>query len=365
MLRFTVQGSLPAGIGCEINVKGYFYTPFEPTFVKLNGQVVTEEEHSATYEGKLTPNAGYGNAGKVQYAGTYNSAYAVVADTFDVNAYKAQAFQNMTLDTNVVGNLYIPVDEAVASVMLGGDNILDKTAIRRIGGKDYYVLTFGVAPKYGNRSLTLIVNLERGVAVEFPMSVENYAKALFALDGTTNEYVADSQRMMKYVLTYIKEVAVAFGGADAATVFADMDIAVDTNVALKETVKDTTAINTYITHAALDLDAYAGFAFKVAVGFVGTVRVEMAGVDTVEKTYTAETPAGATEVLVLENVPAYLFRSDVTITVTPAEGEAVVAQFNLATYASGNADAYIKALYAYTVEAEAYNTKYPTVNTVN
>jgi hypothetical protein len=197
------------------------------------------------------------------------------------------------------------------------------------------------------------------------MSVENYAKALFALDGTANAYVADSQRMMKYVLTYIKEVAVAFGSADAATIFQGLDIAVDTNVTVQEAVKDTTAINTYVTHAALDLDAYAGFAFKVANTFVGTVRVEMAGVEAVEVTYKAAGKETDVRVLVLENVPAYLFRGDVTITVTPAEGEAVSAQFNLATYVNANAEAtYAKALYAYTVEAQAYNTKYPTVNTV-
>ena len=90
----------------------------------------------------------------------------------------------------------------------------------------------------------------------------------------------------------------------------------------------------------------------------------MAGVEAVEKTYDEKNKAGENEVLVLENVPAYLFRGDVTITVTPAAGEAVSAQFNLATYVTAHADAYAKALYAYTVEAQAYNTKYPTVNTV-
>ncbi len=108
-----------------------------------------------------------------------------------------------------------------------GADILDKNAIRTIGEKDYYVLTFDVAPKYGNKTCTLTVKLRGDKSVDFPMSAGNYAKALFALNGENNEYVADSQRMMKYVLTYIKEVAVRFGGANADEIFQGMDIAVD------------------------------------------------------------------------------------------------------------------------------------------
>ena len=355
---------LTRGTGvCTVTVKGNSkFTNFSDAIVLENGYRVTSSNGSYSFDGLTVPQNGmYGKEDCIYGNKTYSYAYV---SAFDVNTYKAQAFQNMTLDTNVVGNLYIPVSDDVLSAMLNGADILDRTATLTIGGKEYYVLTFEVAPKYGNLTATINVNLAGGNSVEFKVSVENYAKALFALDGSANEYVADSQRMMKYVLTYIKEVAVAFGSADAATIFQGLDIAVDTNVTVQEEVKDTTAINTYVTHAALDLDAYAGFAFKVAAGFVGTVRVEMAGVDAVEKTYTADAPAGAEEVLVLENVPAYLFRGDVTITVTPAEGEAVSAQFNLATYVTAHADAYAKALYAYTVEAQAYNTKYPTVNTV-
>ena len=269
----------------------------------------------------------------------------------------------MTLDTNVVGNLYIPTDVAVTSAIWNGTNILDTENVLTINGKDYYVLTVEIAPKYGNLAATITVNLENGLAVDFAFSVERYAKALFALDGSANEYVKDSQTMMKYVLTYIKEVAVKFGGADEATLFAGIDYAVDTKIEVTEEAKDTSAIKDYVTHAALNLDAYAGFAFKVAKDFVGTIRLEMRGVPTIEKTYTAEAPAGEDEVIVLENVPAYLFRGDVTITVTTADATAT-AQFNLATYMKNNGEAYTVALYAYSTEAAKYNAKYPTVNTV-
>ena len=353
---------------CTVYVKGDCrFSYFNENIVVENGYVVDATTGTHHYDGIAVPERGaYGNPDKIIGWKDYGYAFVVSkAPTFDIDGYKAQAFQNVTLDTNVVGNLYIPTDAAIVlSATFQGNNIFDATAIETIGGKDYYVLTVEVAPKYGNRTATVTVNLEGGISVDFAFSVANYAKALFALNGENNAYVADSQVMMKYVMNYIKEVAVKFGGADN-TIFNEFDLTVDTNKTVTEEVKSTGAISTYVTDAALNLNAYAGFAFKVAAGFVGTVRVEMRGTAPVEKTYTAEAPAGENEVLVLENVPAYLFRGDITITATPAEGEAVSVQFNLATYLAANNEAYVKALYAYSVEAATYNAKYPTVGTVN
>ena len=198
------------------------------------------------------------------------------------------------------------------------------------------------------------------------MSVARYAKALQSVQAEEGSYVADAQNLMKYILTYIKEVAVKYGGADEETIFAELgDFSVDTDVTMTETVYDLSAINTYVTHAALDLDAYAGFAFKVAQGFVGTVKLELAGIPAAEYVYTEEAPAGATEIIVLENVPVHIFRGDVVITVTTAEGETVQASFNLATYAATYDEAYVKALYAYSIAAKEYNAKYPTVGKAN
>lgn len=288
-------------------------------------------------------------------------------EAVDTEAFKNQVFQNMTLDTNVVLNLYIPAQENVYEVVLDGNQyLLDKNNKMTIGGKEYYVLSIEKAPKYGNAQANVVVYFENGDNVALPISVAYYAKALFALDGTNNAYVADSQAMMKYVLTYIREVAAAMLGTDEETIFADLgDYYADINLPVTEEVKDATAIKTYVTDAALNLDAYAGFAFKVAAGFVGTIRVELPGVPAVEKTY--EEAAGENEVIVLADVPAYLFRGTVTITVTPAEGEVAVGEFNLATYVNAleNKFQFVRAFYSYTVEAANYKTKYPNINTVN
>lgn len=357
--------SLTRGSGvCTVTVKGCCkFTSFSDTVLVKNGYQMSEKQGTYTFSGLTVPQNGmYGNQDAIYGNKTYSYAYA---SAFDANAYKAQAYQNMTLDTNVVGNLYIPADIAVLSATFNGQNLLDTNKTLIIGDKTYYVLTVEVAPKYGNLTATITVNLADGNTVDFLFSVGNYAKAIFALDDKDNQYIADSQTMMKYVLTYIKEVAVKFGGADESTIFAGIDYKIETKTEIKELAQDTSAINTYVTHAALNLDAYAGFAFKVAAGFTGTIRVEMKGADAIEKTYSAEAPAGENEVIVLENVPAYLFRGDITVTVTPAKGDGVRAAFNLATYMKENGEAYTVALYAYSVAAEEYNTKYPTVKTVD
>ena len=357
------EGAISNTMRVKINVKGNYVTNFVPALTTFGDRVLAPKTSTVTTAGTNVPNAGYGKNETFGYANTYTAAYTLVSK----EEFKAMAYQNMTLDTNVVTNLYLPtsMEKLIKSITCDGTNLLDKEALLTIGGVDYYVITMETAPKYGDKAAKLVVNFYNGQSVEFTMSVANYAQALFALDGKDNQYIADSQTMMKYVLTYIKEVAVKFGGADESTIFRGIDYKIETKTEIKELAQDTSAINTYVTHAALNLDAYAGFAFKVAAGFTGTIRVEMKGVDAIEKTYSAEAPAGENEVIVLENVPAYLFRGDVTITVTPAEGDVVSAAFNLATYMKENSEAYTMALYAYSVVAEDYNTKYPTVKTVD
>ena len=356
------EGTLVDTMKVQINIKGDFVTNFVPAQTTFGDKVLIPTTTTYTAEGTLVPSAGYGNGEKMGYGGDYTAAYKLVTK----EEFMSMAYQNMTLDTNVVANLYLPVslNRLIQSVTCGEASVLNREETRTIGGQEYFVIVLETAPKYGNQTTTIVVRFYNGETVEFQMSVANYAKALFALNGENNAYVADSQVMMKYVMNYIKEVAVKFGGADN-TIFNEFDLTVDTNKTVTEEVKNTGAISAYVTDAALNLNAYAGFAFKVAAGFVGTVRVEMRGTAPVEKTYTQEAPAGENEILVLENVPAYLFRGDITITATPVEGEAVSVQFNLATYLAANNEAYVKALYAYSVEAATYNAKYPTVGTVN
>jgi hypothetical protein len=269
------------------------------------------------------------------------------------------------MDTNIVINFYIPATSELSAVLLGEKNVLNTKKTETIDGRKFYVISLESAPKLGDREFALTAQMKDGTNHEFTLSVSRYAAQLLKMDSEGSAYIADTQGLMRYILTYIKEVATRFGGADASTIFAELgDYSADTNVQITEPVHDTAPIKSYVTHAALDLDAFAGFAFKIAEGFVGTVRLELAGVKAVSKNYTAASPTAADTTIVLENIPVHVFRGDVVITVTNAQGEVTTASFNLATYAATYNEAYVKALYAYSIAAKEYNAKYPTVSTV-
>ncbi len=66
----------------------------------------------------------------------------------------------------------------------------------------------------------------------------------------------------------------------------------------------------------------------------------------------------------IENIPAYALRSDISVSVTNADGESQTCLFNLATYTKAIGTDALYAVYAYAREASIFNTKYPTASTV-
>lgn len=358
-------GGLKNGLGIAT-----LYVSGESTVSALTENVVLLDANKSfvprlptvTLDGIQAPASGiYGNAERVLFRGTLSSGYTVGTQ----DDFKSSVYVNISMDTNVVINFYVPAVSALSAVLFGEKDLLDTKRIETIDGKKFYVISLESAPKLGDKELTLCVRMKDGTALDFTLSVARYAEKLFALEAKEGTYLSDAQNLMKYILTYIKEVAVKYGDADEKQIFASLgDFSIDTDVKITEPVYNTDSIKSYVTHAALDLDAYAGFAFKVAEGFVGTVELELSGVSAVSKTYTKDAPAVAGSTVVLENVPVHIFRGDVVITVTTATGEVVKASFNLATYAAAYPEAYVKALYAYSIAAKAYNAKYPTVSTV-
>ena len=357
-------GGLENGLGvATLYVSGDCTLPAVSKNVVLTeaGKSFVSTTPSVTLDGIKAPTSGvYGAVESVMFQGTLSSGYTVgIGDDF-----KSSAYVNISMDTSVVINFYIPAIKELSAVYMDERNLLDTSRTESIDGSSFYVISLLAAPKLGDKEFTLSAEMADGTSYEFTLSVARYAQKLLSLDSQMSSYVADAQQLMKYILTYIKEVALKYGGAKADEIFCELgDFAVDTEVEFSEVVHDTSPIKPYVTDAALNLDAYTGFAFRIAEGFVGTVRISLTGADAVEKTYTADAPAAKNEILVLENVPVHILRGDVTITVLTSTGEVLEAHFNLATYAATFNEAYLKALYAYAIAAKEYNTKYPTVGT--
>ena len=154
--NMTSIGSAPATTDIVVNIKGTFVSPFiSDDFVIEDGKVLSAVESSITLPGHTSPASGvYGQADTVYFEGTYEAAYAL---TISAETFQASALQNMTMDTNVVVNLYIPVMDDVVSAKIGETEILDKTKIEVIDGKSYYVLSYAVAPKMGDQTATVVV----------------------------------------------------------------------------------------------------------------------------------------------------------------------------------------------------------------
>lgn len=322
--------------------------------------------NSITIPGVKCPKYGrYGNDEVVSFPGTYTYAYKAVP----VSQYLSTIYQNVSLDSNINANTYIPVWDYITSAKLVDSDVelLNRENIVNIAKGQYYQITLSEAPKDAWDTQTLELTFKNGNTVTFEVSLGRYAQRLLSLQSE-DAYTVDSQEMMRYVLKYIKEVAVAFGGADAEDIFSGIE-GIDVNVDLpfeEATDLSTAGIRDYVTAATLDLESYPGFAFAIAKDFVGTVRAQLGHYASDEKTFTADAPATGEEVLLLQNIPAYALRGTITITVTTAEGETKSAEFNLATYANYFADKpYAKAVYAYSVKASEYLRKHPEVGTLN
>ena len=269
--------------------------------------------------------------------------------------------QNISLDTSINVNFYFPKDNAPLSVQdREGNELLNTENIVNINGAEYYVACVKVAPKDAYRSGMIEATLANGYVQTLDASVLHYANHLFSLEDSS-EYIKDAKALVRYILNYICEAALAYGGATESELYAFItDIVIDKT--LNETIyeiDDAMGIEAF----CLDLQSVVGMVFKVEKDFSGSITVTMNGKSDTY-IYDAATPVGEEEYIVIENIPAYALRSDITVSVTNANGECATYLFNLATYTNKIGTDVLYAVYAYAHEASVFHAKYPTASTV-
>ena len=268
--------------------------------------------------------------------------------------------QNVSLDTNIAVNFYLPTSEAILSVKdARGTELLNTENTVTIQGTTYYVITTEQAPKDAYRESTLTVTLESGRAYQLDASILRYAKNLFAITRD-DAYIKDAQALVRYILNYIRECALAYGGATAEELTEyQMNLTIDKT--LRETIYEN-PMPKGIDSFCLDLQTTTGMVFQVEADFVGSVAVSLYD-RTLTEVYTADTPMEE-RYLILDNIAAYQLRTDITLTVTDSEGNTERALFNLATYVKSIGSDALYAVYAYSIEAASYHKNYPTVQVV-
>ena len=130
---------------------------------------------------------------------------------------------SITLDENLIFNVYIPVDASLVSFTLDGVAYSDPTAIEGepalIGEKEYYRIAIMLDAKEAAREIPLSVTLNLGgniVTGRYSLGVIKYAQLLIQ---TGNDV---EKQLIRDILSYIKAAYVYFEREDATT-FARID----------------------------------------------------------------------------------------------------------------------------------------------
>lgn len=282
--------------------------------------------------------------------------YATDAD------YLAQIMQNVSLQTSIAVNFYLPVDIELKSVTNEkGDNLLDRENTLNIEGKEYYVVTNKTAPKDAYKTQTLTVTPEIGRAYVLDSSALHYAKNLLSLTPTT-DYISDSQELIKYILNYIREAALALDDATEQDL-CDFETDVLVGTELKEEIFIDLEFEG-LEGFCLDLEDHIGIVIKVEQGFVGTVSASLEGFEETTLTFSEDHPADNEAYLVIRDLPVHALRRTVTIELTDASGSTSTYLCNVATYVKAIGSDLLYATYAYSVKAHDYVVKYPAVEAI-
>lgn len=146
----------------------------------------------------------------------------VTAPVSEFDPSKLVPLSNITLDSSLRYNVFIPVVDEVKSVALGEQILplyeLDKTVI---DGKEYYVVTKSLIASAAAESCTLVVTATSGTKTysgSYEISIPKYAAKIIG----NNNYTSTEQKLMQDILAYISAATVYFDTA-SESVRAELD----------------------------------------------------------------------------------------------------------------------------------------------
>ena len=262
----------------------------------------------------------------------------------------------VVVNTEFTVVIYVEVSDE-NGVVVGANQTVE------IDGKTYIVFTKKLAANELNSEVVFdyIINYNHeGTYIQVnqaaKVTVAEYATKIFG-----GEYSLEDKNLMYAALAYSNAAyALLSGSANAEfTSLLEANVAFAPEAAELGEAADTSALRDVIRSAALKLDAAPVFVFKVAMGFNGTITFtyESEGV-AVTVTKTVDATAGE-QLVVVEGFKAYDIHHDITIEVTPVDGETVTGTYNLATYAQKTVaedNTFATALLTYATVAEAHRT---------
>ena len=144
--------------------------------------------------------------------------------TYSLAAYDLSSFTpktSITLGSELVYNIYIPVTENLKSYTVDGATVSDAETVTLDDGNEYYHVTVKLPSSVAARNIVLravITVGEKDYAGTWTMSIPKYAKKILASDATDVE-----QDLVCDVLAYIKAAYIYFDATDSDEVSALID----------------------------------------------------------------------------------------------------------------------------------------------
>lgn len=174
---------------------------------------------------------------------------------------------NITLDSDLIYNVYVPVSDALTSFTLDGVDYADfsklsETKITLADGKDYYLISIPLASSEAARDIVLAVKVTvdgRNYSAKFTMSVPKYAEKILA-DASDAE-----KTLAMDILQYVRAAYIYFGTNDSAAMAKMNDLLGDYNA--KPTVEGSEdAVTEGLKAATFVLNATPSIRFYFADG---------------------------------------------------------------------------------------------------
>lgn len=135
----------------------------------------------------------------------HKNQFETTVDTVDSESPAASFVprMNITLDSNLIFNIYVPVTDILEAFELDGVEYteLEKLPTRIIDDKNYYAVRIPLAAKDAARDIKLIASVKNGdskLSGTFTFNVVKYANRIFAGDSEAEK------ALMKDVLAYIE-----------------------------------------------------------------------------------------------------------------------------------------------------------------
>ena len=291
-------------------------------------KTITAPTDVAGYQLNVTKQVFDGNWTGIPEAGTIITESVNVTPGYTVEANIVGLKANLSLYSDFLINLYIPVSLKDYVVSVNGAALGNETVT--IGEDEYFMLTvakLATDATVGANFEFVVTEGDYTATKTVSVSVVNYAKKV--LEG---EYDEAEKVLMYYMLNYVSCAGMYFDESEYSEILELLDTYLD--LYSKVDVADTyanaltdTGLGSIFASASLKLAEAPAFTLVPNGSFAGTVTVAYG--NTV-RTFTVR--AGSTAKIVIDGMKIYNFVEDITVTATALDGTVTTGKLNLDTY---------------------------------